>query len=218
MSGIIYTPPAGAGIIPDLDQVMNVGNTTTVPYIGTGIGLMRKVITGPTVYTPATDDFLLLCDIGAGNVTIELDPLLTNLYAIKLINFTAGNHIDITVLSGGRIDGQTQYRLTRNHGSILVQSRKNTTDYIVIASNDALGSVNSGRYTAGSFVGSTLTIPHTFNAIPTGVTILPGNFDGLSLLSNPYFVTVNSTDITIDFTAPVAMPNPFVIFWTVTRN
>lgn len=218
MSGIIYTPPAGAGIIPDLDQVMNVGNTTTVPYIGTGIGLMRKVITGPTVYTPATDDFLLLCDIGAGNVTIELDPLLTNLYAIKLINFTAGNHIDVTVLSGGRIDGQIQYRLTRNHGSILVQSRKNTTDYIVIASNDGLGSINSGRFTSNAFVGQFLTIQHSFNAIPTGVTILPGDFDGLSLLSNPYFVTVNATDITIDFTAPVAMPNPFVIFWTVTRN
>ena len=217
MSGIIYTPPAGAGIIPDLDQVMNVGNTTTVPYIGTGIGLMRKVITGPTVYTPATDDFLLLCDIGAGNVTIELDPLLTNLYAIKLINFTAGNHIDVTVLSGGRIDGQTQYRLTRNHGSILVQSRKNTTDYIIIASNDALGSVNSGVYNDAAFSGSTITIPHTLNAIPTGVTVEPGNSVTMSLFLSGYFITRTSTDIIINLVA-VSLPASIQVIWTVTRN
>ena len=61
MSGIIYTPPAGISAVPDLDQVMNAGNVTTVSYIGTGINLNKTtVVTGS--YAPTPDDFLLLVD------------------------------------------------------------------------------------------------------------------------------------------------------------
>jgi hypothetical protein len=218
MSGIIYTPPTAAPVIPDLDQVMNVGNITSVSYIGTGISLGIRTVTGPATYNVTDNDFLLLCDIGAGNVNINVDGIYQNIYSIKLINWQPGNVVRINIIGGGTIDGALTYILTRAHGSVIIASKQNTLDFAVIGSNDATGSVNSGRYTAAAFVGATLTIPHTLNVVPTGVTITPGDFDGLSLLTNPYFVTVNATNITIDFTAPVAVPNPFVIFWSVTRN
>ena len=69
------------------------------------------------------------------------------------------------------------------------------------------------------FTGFVLSIPHTLNAIPTGVTIEPGDIDGLNLLSSvPYFITVTSTDININFALGVSVINPFAIFWSVTRN
>ena len=216
MSGIIYTPPAGAGVTPDLNTVMTVGNSTTQPYVGTGIGLNTQTIVTSS-YTPTPDDFLLLVDVSAGNVNINVPLSFYGILAVKLINYTPGNVCRVRIDPPGTIDGANLYTLTRQHGSIIIAQR-NATDFVVLASNDGLGSVNSGRYTANFFVGQFLIIPHTFNAVPTGVTIMPGDFDALSLLSNPYFVTVNATDITIDFTAPVATPNPFAIFWTVTRN
>jgi hypothetical protein len=216
MSGIIYTPPAGAGVIPDLDQVMTVGNSTTQNYVGTGIALNTfTVVTGS--YAPTPDDFLLLVDASTGNVNINVPVSFFGILAVKLINYTPGNVVRVRIDPPGTIDGAGQYTLTRRHGSIII-AKKNATDFVVLANNDGTGSVNSGRYTAAGFVGATLTIPHALNAVPTGVTITPGDFDGMSLLANPYFVTVNSTDITIDFTAPVAVPNPFVIFWSVTHN
>jgi hypothetical protein len=218
MSGIIYTPPTAAAVIPDLDQVMNTGNITTVAYIGTGISLGTRTVTGPATYNVTDTDFLLLCDISAGNVNINIDSVYQQIYSVKLVNWQQGNIARITITGGGTIDGIPTYVLTRAHGSVIIASKGNAGDFAVIGSNDALGSVNSGKYTAAAFAGATLTIPHTLNVIPTGVTITPGDFDGLSLLSNSYFVTVNATNITIDFTALVAMPNPFVIFWSVTRN
>jgi len=216
MSGIIYTPPAGAGVTPDLNTVMIAGNSTTQTYVGTGIALNKNtIVTGS--YSPTPDDFLLLVDASTGNVNINVPVTFFGILAVKLINYTAGNVVRVRINPPGTIDGANLYTLTRQHASIII-AQKNATDFVVLASNDGLGSVNSGRYTANAFSGQFLIIPHTFNAVPTGVTIVPGDFDGLSLLSNPYFVTVNATDITIDFTAAVAMPNPFVIFWTVTRN
>jgi len=217
MSGIIYTPPAGAGVTPDLNTVMTVGNSTTQPYVGTGIGLATQTIVTSS-YTPTPDDFLLLVDVSAGNVNINVPLSFYGILAVKLINYTPGHVVRVRIDPPGTIDGLPLYTLTREHGSIII-AQKNATDYAVLASNDGLGSVNSGRYTAPTFTGSILSIPHTLNAIPTGVTIEPGDIDGLNLLSSvPYFITVTSTDININFTLGTSVLNPFAIFWTVTRN
>jgi hypothetical protein len=217
MSGIIYTPPAGAGIIPDLNTVMIAGNSTTQPYVGTGIGLATQTIVTSS-YTPTPDDFLLLVDVSAGNVNINVPLSFYGILAIKLINYTPGNVCRVRIDPPGTIDGAGQYILTRQHGSIIIAQR-NATDFVVLASNDGLGSVNSGRYTAPMFTGFVLSIPHTLNAIPTGVTIEPGDIDGLNLLSSvPYFITVTNTDININFTLGASSLNPFTIFWSVTRN
>lgn len=217
MSGIIYTPPPGAGVTPDLDQVMTVGNSTTQNYVGTGISLNTfTVVTGS--YSPTPDDFLLLVDASTGNVNINVPVSFFGILAVKLINYTPGNVVRVRIDPPGTIDGVGLYTLTRQHGSIII-GKKNATDFVVLANNDGLGSVNSGRYTAPFFTGSVLSIPHTLNAIPTGVTIEPGDIDGLNLLSSvSYFITVTNTDININFTLGASVLNPFAIFWSVTRN
>jgi len=217
MSGIIYTPPAGAGVTPDLDQVMTVDNSTTQNYVGTGIALNTFTVVTSS-YVPTPDDFLLLVDASTGNVNINVPITFFGILAVKLINYTPGNVVRVRIDPPGTIDGVNLYTLTRQHGSIII-GKKNVTDFVVLASNNALGSVNSGRYTSPSFTGFVLSIPHTLNAIPTGVTIEPGDIDGLNLLSSvPYFITVTNTDININFTLAAGAVNPFTIFWTVTRN
>lgn len=215
MSGIIYTPPAGAGVNPDLNTVMTVGNSTTQPYVGTGIGLATQTIVTSS-YTPTPDDFLLLVDVSAGNVNINVPLSFYGILAVKLINYTPGNVCRVRIDPPGTIDGANLYTLTRQHGSIIIAQR-NATDFVVLASNDGLGSVNSGVYNDAAFSGSTITIPHTLNIIPTGVTVEPGNSVTMSLFLSGYFITRTSTDIIINLAA-VSLPVNIQVIWTVTRN
>jgi len=216
MSGIIYTPPAGAGVTPDLNTVMIVGNGTTRPYVGTGIGLATQTIVTSS-YTPTPDDFLLLVDVSAGSVNINVPLSFYGILAVKLINYTPGHVVRVRIDPPGTIDGLPAYTLTREHGSIII-AQKNATDYAVLASNDGLGSVNSGVYVNATFTGNTITIPHTLNTLPLGVTIEPGNpFTG-QLLTSDYYLSRTTTDILVILSAPVIIPSGIQIFWTVTRN
>ena len=214
MSGIIYTPP-GAGVTPDLNTVMTVGNSTTRPYVGTGIGLNTQTIITPS-YTATPDDFLLLVDVSANSVNINVPLTFYGILAVKLINYTAGHVVRVRIAPPGTIDGLPAYIITREHGGIIIAQR-NATDYAVLASNDGLGSVNSGVYNNATFSGSTITIPHTLNVIPTGVTIEPGNNVTMSLFLSGYFITRTSTDIIINLVA-VSLPANIQVIWTVTRN
>ena len=218
MSGIIYTPPAGAGTIPDLDQVMNVGNTTTVSYSGTGMRLNKRNLVGPISYNVDDNDFLLLCDIGAGNVNINIDGIYQNIYSIKLVNWQPPHLVRINIIGGGTIDGSITYPLTRAHGSVIIASKQNGLDFAVIASNDGLGSVNSGVYVDATFTGNIITIPHTLNTLPTGVTIEPGNSLTGQILLSGYFINRNTTDIIITLATTLVIPSGIQIFWSVTRN
>ena len=218
MSGIIYTPPAGGGSVGDLDAVMMIGNTTTVNYIGTGIALSVRGVIGPTTYRPDKNDYCLLCDVSAGNVNIELNAALGNVYAIKLVNFSAGKVVRITVFGGGTLDGFTTYELTRKHACVIVSSKQNNADYTIIGSYEALSSTASGLYSILGFAGTSITIPHTLNAVPTGVTITSASIGASLLLANAYYVTADATNITVDFGTPLATPSLVEIYWTVTRN
>jgi hypothetical protein len=218
MSGIIYAPPTGAAVIPDLDQVMNVGNFTTVAYIGTGISLGTRTVTGPATYNVTDTDFLILCDVGAGNVNINVDGAYQNIYSIKLVNWQFGNIARITITGGGTLDGSLTYVLTRSHGSVIIASKQNGGDFAVIGSNDALGSVNSGVYVNGAFTGGTITIPHTLNAIPQGITVEPGNVATANIIGGPYWISRTAANIIINLPVVVVVPTSIEIFWSVTRN
>jgi hypothetical protein len=218
MSGIIYTPPTAAAVIPDLDQVMNVGNSTTVAYLGNGIVLGKRTVTGPATYNVTDTDFLILCDIGAGNVNINVDGAYQNIYAIKLVNWQQGNLARVNIIGGGTIDGVPSYPLTRAHGSVIIASKQNGLDFAVIASNDGLGSVNSGVYVNATFTGNTITMPHTLNTLPTGVTIEPGNSLTGQILLSGYFINRTTTDIIITIGTTIVIPSGIQIFWTVSRN
>jgi hypothetical protein len=218
MSGIIYTPPTAAAVIPDLDQVMNVGNFTTVAYIGNGIVLGTRTVTGPATYNVTDTDFLILCDIGAGNVNINVDGAYQNIYAIKLVNWQLGNIARVNIIGGGTIDGALSYPLTRAHGSVIIASKQNGLDFAVIANNDGLGSVNSGVYVDAAFTGNTITMPHTLNTLPTGVTIEPGNSLTGQILLSGYFINKTTTDIIITLGTTIVIPSGIQIFWTVSRN
>jgi hypothetical protein len=217
MSGIIYTPPTAAPVIPDLDQVMNTGNVTTVSYIGTGICLSTSTVIAGT-YTLDDNNYLILCDISAGNVNINVDGIYNNIYCIKLVNWQPGNLVRINVIGGGTIDGALTYVLTRAHGSVIIASKHNTLDYAVLASNDALGSVNSGVYVDLAFTGGTITIPHTFNAIPQGISIVPGTSATANIIGGPYWIVRTASNIIINLPIVVVVPTPIEIFWSVTRN
>jgi hypothetical protein len=216
MSGIIYTPPAGAGVTPDLDQVMTVGNSTTQNYVGTGISLNTfTVVTGS--YAPTPDDFLLLVDASTGNVNINVPITFFGILAVKLINYTPGNVVRVRIDPPGTIDGAGQYTLTRQHGSIII-GKKNATDFVVLANNDGLGSVNSGVYVDPAFTGGTITIPHTFNAIPQGISIEPGNAATANIIGGPYWISRTASNIIINLPVVVVVPTSIEIFWSVTRN
>jgi hypothetical protein len=216
MSGIIYTPPAGAGVTPDLNTVMIAGNSTTQNYVGTGIALNTFTVVTAS-YAPTPDDFLLLVDASTGNVNINVPVSFFGILAVKLINYTPGNVVRVRIDPPGTIDGVGQYTLTRQHGSIII-GKKNATDFVVLASNDALGSVNSGVYVDPAFTGSTITIPHAFNAIPQGITIEPGDSGAANVLGSSYFITRTATDIVINLSIVVTLPTAITIFWSVTRN
>lgn len=217
MSGIIYTPPAGAGVTPDLNTVMLAGNSTTVNYQGTGIELALRRVIGPTSYTADQMDFVLLCDVSAGNVTIRLQPSVSNVFVIKLDGYNPPNKVIITVIGGGTVDG-LPYELTQRHASVIVTAKGDGVNYIVLGSHKSLSSTASGTYSVMGFVGTAITIPHTLNAIPTGVTIAPGTNGASFLLANYYFLTVDATNITVDFGIPLASASQIDIFWSVTRN
>lgn len=217
MSGIIYTPPAGVGVTPDLNTVMMAGNSTAVNYVGTGIELALRRVIGPTIYTAGKMDFVLLCDVSAGNVTIRLPPSVANVFVIKLDGYTPPNKVIITVIGGGTVDG-LPYELTQKHASVIVTAKGDGVNYIVLGSHQSLSSTASGTYSVIGFAGTAITMPHTLNAIPTGVSITPGSFNATLLLQNAYFITVDAVNITIDFGVPLANPGQIDIFWSVTRN
>lgn len=219
MSGIIYTPPAGTGIPPDLQSVMMVGNSTTETYLGTGIGLQQRTVTGPIIYTVTDTDFLICCNISLGNIVIDLNSAFQNLFAIKIIGtITPGFNVRIIVDGGaGRIDGTTDYYLTRNNGGVLIESRKNGSDYIILSGFNSTGSVNSGIFTLAAFFGGTLVIPHNLNAQPTGVTVTPGDINASGIFALGYFVTLSTTNITINFVG-AGIGNPITVIWSITRN
>jgi hypothetical protein len=159
-----------------------------------------------------------LCDIGAGNVNINIDGIYQNIYSIKLVNWQPPHLVRINIIGGGTIDGSITYPLTRAHGSVIIASKQNGLDFAVIASNDGLGSVNSGVYVDATFTGNIITIPHTLNTLPTGVTIEPGNSLTGQILLSGYFINRNTTDIIITLATTLVIPSGIQIFWSVTRN
>lgn len=211
------TMPAPVAIVPDLDTVMNTGNITTISYSGTGMRLNKRILVGPVTYTPDDNDYLMLCDVSAGDVLLELNGAYQSLYVIKLVNYNPPNKVRISVLAGGTIDAQSIYFLTREFESLYIGSAQNTSDYYVLASHLSNGNVNNGKYVEPTFIGSTITIPHQLNAVPNSAYITAGNAAAAALLVSDYYITMTDTDLIIELTT-VGASVAIEIYWGVTKN
>lgn len=216
VSTIFGPTTPGTSSIADLDTVMSIGNGTSYAYYGTGMGMSIAVANGPITYTPTDADYTILCDCTAGNVRIDLDPNLPNMFYIKAVAVPPGNNVNISVMLGGSIDGQNPIFLTRPNESILVV-KKNAIDYAIVSSHLSVGTFNSGKFTQALFFGTTVTIPHKLNRLPDSAYITAANSLSATLLVSDYYITLTATDLIIELSA-VGAGITIEFYWGVTKN
>jgi hypothetical protein len=116
LANIIDTPASGIGTVLSLCPT----NGTTVNYNKGQIHSVTSVIT--STYTTLNTDYTLACN-SSGTIAIALlaSPETGRAYRIKDISGAAGtNNITITPNSGN-IDGQSNYVINNNYGSVDVQ-------------------------------------------------------------------------------------------------
>lgn len=212
-----FHPPTGSGTTPDLQQVTDVGNTTSNVIAARSYQATGRVVVN-TDYTLTDNKIFCLEVVSAGgdrNITLDLaDTDTGHILFIQARQVSFPNRVRIGVATGSFTGWGTFYYLTQLYESVLL--------YLVVNGGVHFWSVISpnkriltGTILVGSYLGVTYTVNHNLQVTPTGVFLTAQNADTAALFASAYVVNLTPTTFEINFTIPPgAIPLNFL--WEVT--
>lgn len=210
MAGIDITDAVsgGGGGKQDLQSVTTFGNTSSNPIYVSGIGFFVLSINAD--YVALDTDYLLLCDISAANIRINLPDIKGQVYCIKIVK-TASTRIATLLSTGGTIDGAVSYIVSVLNECVMVQGI-GSKKYIVISANVRM---DGGTFTNAAFTGNSIGISHNLGVAPKWITITSSNAATAAVLAGGYSVVGSSFSLVVILNVPVGVAISLSVNWGV---